>query len=445
MRICFITGLYPPYARGGAERVVADEARALREAGHEVAVITAEDVREDGGIEPIMSVEDGIRVHRFFPLNLFFYRDIGKHGFFARALWHLRDLSNPHASRVVARLLKEEAPDVVHTHNLKGLGFGIPRAIRRLGIRHVHTLHDVQLAVPSGLLMKGRERDAERPLARLYARAVRRLMGSPDAVLSPSRFLAKFHLDRGFFPASKVIVLPNPVPEVKRLPRRPSKETRFLFLGQVERHKGVPWLVGVFREFLKKRPMARLDIAGNGSAIGESVELAGRDVRIAFYGRQRLEDMNRLFAEADYAVVPSLCYENAPTVIGESFAHGVPVIAADIGGAAEMVRDGENGFVFEAGNEASLLAVLERAVKEKAGHAAMERAALRAAALRSSPVHASRLYEIYLGRDDALPAPGPAAPPRLHESPVTEALLASIREHARRRRAEARKEKAKAA
>lgn len=414
MRICLISNLYPPHARGGAERVVETEARALAALGHDVCIVTAEPVRADGSIEPRVTVEDGMRVWRFHPVNLFFYGDIGRHGAPARLLWHAWDTVNPHAARQVEGILRKERPDVVHTHNLKGIGFSVPRLLRKLRLRHVHTLHDVQLAVPSGLLMKGREEGfgSTDPLSRLFAAAARRAFGSPDVVISPSRFLLEFYRRRGFFPSSQAVLLPNPAPRAAPSPHAPAVETRFLFLGQVERHKGILLLIEAFRRLAKERPKVRLDVVGTGAALDEATALAAQDVRIAFYGRKAPAQFAAMFSKADYAVVPSLCYENAPTVIVESFAHGTPAIAADIGGAAELVRDGDNGLVVEAGNLDALVAALRRACDEKGSWPARSRAALRSASLLTEGRHAERLAAIYDGTDHALEHAGPVVPIR---------------------------------
>ena len=414
MRICFISNLYPPYGRGGAERVVEQEAKALRALGHDVSIITAEPVREDGGIDPRTTVEDGIRVHRFYPLNLFFYGEIGRHGAFARLLWHLWDLRNPSSARAVRELLDRERPDVVHTHNLKGLGFGIPRVIRALGVRHVHTLHDVQLAVPSGLIIKGRERafGTADPLSKAFAAAARSIFGSPDVVLSPSRFLLRFYDERGFFPSSEKILLPNPAPAARPIGRAPSAETRFLFLGQIERHKGILLLIEAFRRLSKDRPKIRLDVVGAGGATEEAMRAAGKDVRVVFYGKRIPAQFAEMFSKIDYAVLPSLCYENAPNVVVESFAYGVPVIAADIGGAAELVRQGENGLVFGAGDVAALVSAMKRACDEKGAWPGRSKAARRTVELMTVERHAERLLKLYLRKDPAFSHRGPVVPIR---------------------------------
>jgi glycosyltransferase involved in cell wall biosynthesis len=413
MRICFISNLYPPYARGGAERVVSEEAAALRALGHDVSVITSAPVADDGDASLKTTVEDGIRVHRFYPMNLFFYGDIGRHGAFARTVWHAWDTVNPYAASVVSKILAKERPEVVHTHNLKGLGLSIPGAIRRLKLRHVHTLHDVQLVVPSGLLMKGGERAVlASTTSRAYVTAMKRVYGSPEMVISPSSFLMRFYEERGFFPRSERIILPNPAPSPGPVERQPSSETRFLFFGQVEKHKGVLALIEAMKALFKKHPKARLDVVGVGAALDEAVRAAGKDRRFAFHGKKHPAQFARMFADADFTVVPSLCYENAPTVILESFAYGVPVIVADIGGAAELVRDGKNGLVFKAGDRAALSAALERAIDGRKDKAELSRRARDTARSLSIADHVERLERLYLERDPALEHAGPVVPIR---------------------------------
>jgi glycosyltransferase involved in cell wall biosynthesis len=71
----------------------------------------------------------------------------------------------------------------------------------------------------------------------------------------------------------------------------------------------------------------------------------------------------RLMAQIDWVVVPSIWWENAPLVIQEAFLHRRPVICGNIGGMAEMVRDGIDGLHATVGDPAGLAAVLRRAVE----------------------------------------------------------------------------------
>jgi len=71
-------------------------------------------------------------------------------------------------------------------------------------------------------------------------------------------------------------------------------------------------------------------------------------------GKYENRDIARLLSHIDVLVVPSIWYENSPLTIHEAFMAGIPVITSNIGGMAELIRDGENGLLFEVGDSADL-------------------------------------------------------------------------------------------
>ena len=386
MKICLISNLYPPYNRGGAEQVVKNTVEGLLSRGHQVVVVTA---RPLGGSDPLsVSPLSGgdentppdkpacpvgregqgrSRVYRFFPWNLFFYGHDYKYPAVIRFFWHIFDVFNIHSFFKVRAILKKEKPDVVHTHNLKGLGYLIPLAIRSLGLRHAHTLHDVQLVEPSGIIIKGEENSWRYngwPV-KFYTNINRRLFGSPQVVISPSKFLMEFYEKRGFFSQSKKIILPNPVIGIRNKESGIRNESvrglNFLYLGQVEQHKGVFILIEAFKILNSKLVIhnSKLQIVGTGSKLVEAKKLAADCPQIVFHGKAERGELPGIFNQADVVVVPSLCYENSPTVIFESFSFGVPVLASSIEGVAELIHDNENGWTFEAGNVEALASKLQ--------------------------------------------------------------------------------------
>lgn len=352
MKVCIINNLYPPYVRGGAEQVVVKTVEGLLSAGHAVTVITTTprgDYCERQG--------DKLTVCRFRPWNLFYYTEGHRFSTGARVLWHLVNVFHIGAARRVRRIIKEVQPDVVHTHNLMGMSFLLPRVVRSLGIRHVHTVHDVQLVEPSGIIRKSRERSWRYtgPHLLAYSALLRALMGSPQVVISPSQFLLNFYETRGFFPASQRVVLRNPVAtDLRSIPRIEHRDVQFLYLGQIEEHKGVIFLVQTFLHFLQSGGRGMLHIAGVGAQADEVERLTHGTPSIIFHGKVEREHLPALFAEADVTVVPSLCYENSPTVIFESFSFGVPVLASNVEGIAELIQEGENGMTFATENKESL-------------------------------------------------------------------------------------------
>ncbi len=348
MKVGFISNLYPPYVRGGAEHVVVRTVEGLSERGHDVFVISTRRKTATDAIEMSRNAEP---VYRFYPKNLYYILDDYKNRVWRRLLWHVIDAFSPYPARRVEEILSGEQPDVVVTHNLKGIGLRIPGAIRKLKIAHVHVVHDLQLIYPSGLLFAGEEKKPKlyAPIYGAYRAVCRFLLGQPDLVIFPSSFLKDEYLKHGFFKRSKVEVLPNPAPEFQAVLRsgKPEGHFRLLFVGQLEYHKGIRLLL----EAMKALPEnVELIIAGEGTLSEEVATAAKADKRITYLGYIAIDQLISFFGIADALVVPILCYENSPTVIYESLQAGVPVIAADIGGVGELVQEPKNGVMFEPGN-----------------------------------------------------------------------------------------------
>lgn len=365
MKIGIVTNLYPPYARGGAEHVVVRTVEALTEMQHDVFIITT---GPKGKGKQVIDKDPTAteRVYRFFPKNLYFILDDYKHVWGVRLLWHIIDAFSSHGARQVEQILEEERPDVVITHNLKGIGLRIPRVIQRRGIPHMHVVHDLQLLYPSGLLFAGKEKTPFyiAPFYRAYRWVCRRNLGRPDYVIFPSAYLKKAYLACGFFRDTQVTVMPNPAPRFKpdeRSGRSPGP-LRLLFIGQLEVHKGINFLLD---EFQKLEIDAQLIIAGEGTYAEKVKKAAEKNKRITHLGYVSLEQLVNCFGIADALIVPSLCYENSPTVIYESLSAGVPVIASDIGGVGELVQNGVNGFLFAPGSKSGFVRTLWKLDEQK--------------------------------------------------------------------------------
>ncbi|MFH1047661.1 MAG: glycosyltransferase [Patescibacteria group bacterium] len=375
MKILLISNLYGWYARGGAERLVRIEATALRARGHEVAVASAvpeSDLPPFGVCSPNMSkvlcgfgisqqTEDsGVEHFTFYPPNSCFYSNLEGKSWLGRLVWHWLDIFNWRSAAQLKRIIAVNKPDVVHTHNLMGIGFAVPNLLWRLRIRHVHTVHDVQLVHPSGLLSV--DWRPHWPHEWLYIWLMRFMMGSPQVVLFPSEHAKQLHNRFGFFPKSTQVVLRNSVAIGKKRAQQ-FGTTRFLFVGQLETHKGIEDLLSAWQS-LSDRQSATLQIVGDGSLrskIRDTVEiLSGVEMVGPVYG-DGLEDY---FSSASFLIVPSKVIENAPLVILEAFARGLPVIAAKSGGIPELVEDGRTGRLFKPGDAASLAEALQRSVTD---------------------------------------------------------------------------------
>ena len=111
--------------------------------------------------------------------------------------------------------------------------------------------------------------------------------------------------------------------------------------------------------------------------------------------------------EATCLVVPSIWYENFPRTVVEAFACGLPVIASRLGAMVEIVRDGETGLLFEAGNADDLAQKMAWAENNPAAMREMGANARREYEARYTPaVNYRQLMTIYA---DAIAAARPRA------------------------------------
>lgn len=355
MKICLINSLYKPYRHAGAEIVVEHIINGFITAGHEVLLITL-------GKKIEVEASNNLKVYRIKPLNIFSFIDISHYPTWLRIPWHFVDVFNLSSFYQVRRILLQEKPNAVITHNLKGIGYLIPGLIRRLGIKHFHTVHDVQLARPSGLIIHKKEKPFL-ILDKIYEKICLNLFMSPEVIISPSRWLMDYYRMKGFFRHSKKAIIQNPVTNISE----PEQENfnsgliRFLYVGQLEENKGIIFLINTLKKVSLKN--WELKIIGSGSSEAQIKELIKDDSRFKFCGYVRNSQLSNFYKQTDYTILPSLCYENSPLAIYESFSCGIPVLASDIGGVSELVKDNYNGFTFDPGDEKNLIKVLEHFLK----------------------------------------------------------------------------------
>jgi glycosyltransferase involved in cell wall biosynthesis len=103
----------------------------------------------------------------------------------------------------------------------------------------------------------------------------------------------------------------------------------------------------------------RLDIVGKGLCSEKLKLMSQNDNRIKFHDFLEGKELLKMYVHSNLTVVPSIWYDNSPMVIYESFSYGTPVIGSKIGGIPELIEDGFNGYLFEAGNVNELQQLLE--------------------------------------------------------------------------------------
>lgn len=159
-------------------------------------------------------------------------------------------------------------------------------------------------------------------------------------------------------PAAKVEVMPNYV-NLPQLPARIADAddglTQVLFLGLVGLRKGVYDLLPAFKRALSQAPGLRLTIGGNGEV--DKAQAMANDLGISdkvhFAGWVSGADKLRLLSQAQVYTLPSH-NEGLPVSLLEAMSWNVPVVTTRVGGIPELVRDGIDGLLIDAGDQIAL-------------------------------------------------------------------------------------------
>ena len=132
------------------------------------------------------------------------------------------------------------------------------------------------------------------------------------------------------------------------------EDTVLLYVGRLSDEKQIEHI----RPTLEREPKTRLVLVGDGPARAE-LERYFAGFPVTFMGYLRGERLSQAYASADIFVFPSRL-ETFGLVVIEAMAAGLPVVAARVGGVADIVSEGVNGYTFESGDRAMLLEGLRK-------------------------------------------------------------------------------------
>ncbi len=349
-KFCMVTTFYPPYNFGGDGIFIERLVHALAADGQEVHVVHDRDAYELlAGPSPDLPAErrPGVTVHtlrrnRFPRLELLLSHQLG------------RPIG---ANRGIQAVLDNHEFDVVHYHNISLLGG--PNVLQYgRGIK-LCTMHDYWFVCPMHVLWRNnREPCAKRtclsctlrgrrpPQLWRYTGSLERAARHVDAFIAPSRSACLLQAKNGF--PAPVHLIPNFLPAGDTGPAeaRPDEPVHprpyFLFVGRLEKIKGVQVLLDLFREY----HAADLLIAGAGVYEGELRALAHGLSHVHFLGRLDHTRLQSFYRQAIAVVVPSLCFETFGFVAIEAFATKTPVIVHDIGALPEVVTTTGGGLIY---------------------------------------------------------------------------------------------------
>jgi len=122
-----------------------------------------------------------------------------------------------------------------------------------------------------------------------------------------------------------------------------------LFVGRLEKRKGLKYLIEAFLKLKRECPNIRLVVVGPGDLDKESQYIMGasnsEDILIA--GRVSYEDLPRYYSSADIFCSPATGSESFGIVLLEAMASSKPVVASNILGYRSIIRDREQGLLFD--------------------------------------------------------------------------------------------------
>lgn len=403
MRLLVVSNGYPPRGGFGTEFYTRELVRGLAGRGHEVSVLHP----ERGGARARYSLEevaeDGVPV--------FLLHNPGDPG--KRFEESYRD---PRVEGAFDELLARVRPELVHfTYLLWGLSLGLPAVARARGIPSVATLTDYGLLCHRGQMFDAHlarcggphppttcaacirtpspsEHGALTRLVRAAAagtlaalgglgrvpvgsdlvareQAVRRALESLARLVAPTHALLEVFARAGV-PRRKLVPLAYAFDQDGYRGRlSPARRVRFGFLGQFAPHKGLACLLDAARELEALAPGSDWEVVLYGKpSVGRhrrySEQCLARvdGVRVRLARPFAPDEAPAVLAELSALVAPSEWDENAPLAVLQARAAGLPVIASDVPGIAEVVRVPAHGRLVPVGDARALARAMHAVV-----------------------------------------------------------------------------------
>lgn len=315
-------------------------------------------------------------------------------------------------------LLQRIRPDIIHIHRIYNLG--VLRACLEFG-PVVVTCHDYLYLCPAASFFHRRTQTicnrqagpacfaitllkhclTPRPrFAVAYYRRVRAFAQWKNrfaAVLCPSESVRERLLVHGFA-AERLITQPYFCPISPRAEPRPLPTTpTILFLGRIRAIKGYDVFIRCLGLLENTKGVMVGDLTPQISQqVSRLARAAGCEDRLTLRGWARREEIGSLFETTSVFIFPSICPETLGIVGLEAMARGVPVVASDVGGVRQWLRDGRNGFLVPPKDPVATANATRRLLESPDLMLQMGKAAIETVQNGFLPEqHVARLVEIY--------------------------------------------------
>lgn len=334
-----LTDYYYPHEGGGVEKVVLEVSKRLKKLGCNIVILTL-NTKKTFKFEN----HEGIKVYRANCIDL--TENIG-----------VQLSLSLEAIFEIARVCKEENPDVLHSNNrfffttlctavLKGL---LKRPL-------VVTAHLGPIAFGKGW---------QDFIIRVYERTISKwIFSRSECIIAVSGAVKQHIVNLGVEP-KKVKIIPNGVDLRNYVPLQKSPHRheqcvpkKVISVGRLIQNKGIHHLIDAAPEVLQRFPSTEFIIVGDGSMRTElETRAKERGVSQAFRFHGFVPKVSNILNTCDIFVRPSLT-EGMPLAVLEAMACGLPVIATRVAGTPEIVIDHETGILVDSGDAKNLAEAL---------------------------------------------------------------------------------------
>lgn len=369
MKILLVNYRY--FISGGPEKYMFNIKKMLEENGHEVIPFS---------IHSNKNVETEYSKYFVEPIgsrDATYFEECKKT---PRVIWQMlsRSIYSVEVEKAIRKEIEDVEPDLVYIiHFVNKLSPSVIRGAKKMGKPVVLRLSDYFMLCPrfdfmyekkpcEDCLHKGYRTCIRRRCVKgsLFASLVRvlsmkihallNIYKDVDAFITPSEFLKNKLVENGF-DQKKINCIPTFTASKSEV-GEPRIGDYGLYFGRITEEKGVETVVRAF----EKLPDHQVKIMGD-----DTTEEARRLIQyvkenninnIAFLGFKSGVELEEIIKGSRYTLIPSIWYDNLPNTALESFQYSKPVIASNIGSLPELVLDGVNGYLFEAGNAEDLRA-----------------------------------------------------------------------------------------
>lgn len=320
---------------GGEDTVVANEKRLLEENGHQVIQYT----RHNSELNNLNMMQ--------------------------KLLLPFSTVFNLRTYREVRRIIREEAIDIVHVHNTLNLvSPSVYYAAVSCGVPVVQTVHNFRLLCPGATfyrdgqiceacLEKGigcalKHRCYRSSLAQTLACVVSTLIHRSTGIYKKLHYicLTEFNKEKLLrlkqLRPEQISIKPNFVKSAQSFCPAEQRTEQIVFVGRLEKLKGVDLLLETWRLLGKDAP--ELLLCGTGPLEQWCAEfIRENDLHVTMKGFVPNEAVRRLIGTSRALILPTQCYETFPMTIVEAYAAGTPVITGNMGNAGNLVDEGMTG------------------------------------------------------------------------------------------------------